>query len=158
MIDYISQATDRFYALPDPLHTILVSNETPSGSKDVFIDFNIGDGLMGGMKFIDTTFSRVTYTFRFSSIGDVYSGGTLRNIVIGLYRDQECLDPITYTQLNNGETLSLGTEEVSRMFSGSLTNNTGLLNIYCGIYWNNQLQYTTIPMASPDLPDKTETE
>lgn len=158
MIDHIGQTTDLFYALPDPLHTITTSNETPSGSKDVFVDFNIGDGLMGGIKFTDTTFSRVTYTFKFSSIGDIYSGGILRNIVIGLYRDQKCIDPITYTRLNNGETLSLGIEEVSRMFTGSLTNNTGLFNIYCGIFWNNQLQYITIPMASPDLPDQIETE
>lgn len=156
IIDHIiSQGTDLFYALPDPLHTILVSNETPSGSRDVFIEIGFtGGGIMFGGVGYDT----VTYSFKFSSIGDVYRGGTLSNIWIGLYSDSDCINIITQKRLNSGNPLTIGNEEESQLFFGSLSNTTGEAIVYLGIFWNNKLQWKIVPMASPDLPDQIETE
>ena len=155
IVDHISQTTDRFYALPDPLHTITASNGTPSGSRDVFIEIGFtGGGIMFGGVGYDT----VTYSFKFSSIGDVYRGGTLSNIWIGLYSDSDCINIITQKRLNSGNPLTIGNEEESQLFFGSLSNTTGEAIVYLGIFWNNKLQWKIVPMASPDLPDQIETE
>lgn len=141
-------SSDLFYAIPNSsIHTISVLDSSPSGSKDVFIDTSF----FGGGIFITQDSSKVNYMFKYSSIGDVYSGGTLNNLFVGIYRDKDCIDVIAQTRLNDGEPLSVGTEEASRMFTGSLNNSTLSMEVWVGFHWDNKLQHVTMPMLQPSL-------
>lgn len=140
-VTHTASSSDLFYSLPEPLHTISVTNTQPAGSKDVFIDLS---GFGGTISFTDTLFGSVTYNFRFSSIGDVYAGGTLKNVYVGLYRDASCTDVIIQKKL--ADSITVGSEETSREYFGTLTNTGNKMNVYFGVYWNYKVGYKTIPM------------
>ena len=133
--NYTTQDTDRFYAIPYPMHTITCSTATPSGSKLCFIT--------GTFSALDSTYSRVTYSFKFSSIGDIYAGGSIKNIYIGIYKDADCTQAINYVTKSE---FTLGSEEESSLYTGTLANSTGE-RCYVGIFFNNKLQYSTIPLV-----------
>lgn len=137
-ITHTANDTDRFYAIPYPLHTINVSSEVPAGSKTVFVS--------GDFIWSDTSFTAVSYNFKFSSIGDAYRGDTLRNIWIKLCTDRQGINAIASTQLESGS-ITVGAEETSSTYRGILTSSQAAMNNYVCIWWNNQLQYTTQAMA-----------
>ncbi len=145
---HTSASSDRFYALPYPLHTINVTNVTPSGSKTVFIDLSQS---LNKIAFQDTTYGKVVYNFQFSSIGSVYAGGTIQNVYIGLYRDINCTDVITQKKL--ADSITIGSEEVGSNYFGTLTNTGNSPTVYVGFYWNYSKQYVTVPMAEVDRPE-----
>ena len=146
--NHTSTSNDRFYALPYPLHTISVLNTSPAGSKTVFVDTSRS---INGF-FMSTNNQSVTYSFQFSSVGDVYIGGTLNNVYIGLYRDADCTDVITQYKL--ADTINVGSEEQTSTYSGSLTNTGGSMAVYVGMYWNYSKQWSTVPMQRPQLQNE----
>lgn len=137
---YLTQSTDRFFALPQPLHTITVNNTintTNPLTSDVFID---------GTFTLSQDNKCVNYSFRFSSIGDAYVGGALRNIAIKLSTDYYDTDIISYSNIDD---ITIGTETTSPTYKGTLSNRydtatqsyyTGIL--YVHIYYNNAKQFT----------------
>lgn len=144
-VGHTSNAADRFYALPHPLHTINVSSSTPAGSKTVFVD--------GEFTWTDTTFKTVSYNFTFSSIGEAYAGGTLSNIWIKLCTDNKGVNALASKRLELGS-ITVGSEEkYSFTYSGTLTSSSAAMNNYICIWWNNSLQYTTQAMAEVMGPD-----
>lgn len=134
--NYTTQNTDRFYAIPYPKHTINCLSTTPAGSKKVVVK--------GTFTALDTSYTKITYSFKFSSIGEVYAGGTLRNIYIGIFKDIDCTQCITQKAL--GE-ITLGSEDESSTFTGTLSNSTNQV-CYVGIFFNNQLQFKNMPMVN----------
>lgn len=140
-VGHTASANDRFYALPYPLHSITAANTAPSGSKDVFVDYTSKP--LNKIAFSDSTYSSVTYNFQFSSIGDVYRGGTLTNVYIGLYSDANCNNVITQKKI--ADSITIGTEEVGSNYFGSLANTNKSPMVYVGFYWNYKLQWKTMP-------------
>ena len=137
-VTHTAAGTDKFYALPYPLHTISASTAAPAGSRTVFVS--------GDFTWTNTSFTAVSYNFRFSSIGEQYGGGTLSNIWIKLCKDRQGVNAIASTQLVSGS-ITVGTEETSQLFRGFLTSAQAAMNNYICIWWNNTLQYTTQAMA-----------
>lgn len=134
-LNHTSTSDDRFYSIPEPLHTIYVSSTTPAGSKDVFVDG----------KFNKTELNKVVCDFCFSSIGEVYTGGTLRNVYVGIYEDIDCTRAIINQKI--ADSVVVGNEEKSERFTYTFSNNSGLRTVYVGIHWNYQLKYSTIPLS-----------
>ena len=144
-VTHTAQTTDKFYALPEPLHTISVTNTAPAGSKDVFVDIY---GAGQGIQFTDTTYSTVSYNFCFSSIGEVYAGGTIKNVYIGLYKDSNCTNVIQQKKI--ADSITIGNEETSINYFGKLTNTGNSMSVYVGFYWNYGIQWKTMPMADAE--------
>lgn len=147
-VGHTAAATDKFYALPIPLHTIKVTNTTPVGSKDVWVDF--GSNSMNKIAFSNNTYSSVTYNFQFSSIGDAYRGGTITNVYIGLYKDANCTNMITQKKL--ADSITLTSEQTGSNYFGTLTNTGNSPMIYVGFFWNNKLQWKTMPEMEAASP------
>ena len=133
---YTTNQSDRFYAIPYPLHSINVTNTSPSGSKTVWVDGLFEYPIVG-------SFGSVSYDFVFSAVGDVYAGGTITNVHIGLYRDSNCTDVIIQKKL--ADSITISSEGTSSRYNNLLTNSTNQM-CYVGIHWNNQLQYKIMPM------------
>lgn len=146
--EYITQTTDIFTAIPYPLHTINITGSTPAGSDDVFVS--------GTFSFTDNTYKAIEYSFYFSSMGSTYVGGTLKNVYINLYADAACTDIIATKKLE--DSITVGTEATSTTYIGTFSNR---LNedgsysrmAYIGIWWNNQQQYTKVPIAQHNNND-----
>lgn len=146
--EYITQTTDIFTAIPYPLHTINITGSTPAGSDDVFVS--------GTFSFTDNTYKAIEYSFYFSSMGSTYVGGTLKNVYINLYADAACTDIIATKKLE--DSITVGTEATSTTYIGTFSNR---LNedgsysrmVYIGIWWNNQQQYTKVPIAQHNNND-----
>ncbi|MBR5842182.1 MAG: hypothetical protein IKY64_06160 [Bacteroidaceae bacterium] len=134
-MNHTSTSDDRFYSIPEPLHTIYVSSTTPAGSKDVFVEGN----------FYKTALNEVVCDFNFSSIGEVYTGGTLKNVYVGIYEDVECRKAIINRKIS--DSIVVGDEEESQRYTYTFSNNSGLRTVYVGIHWNNQLKYSTVPLS-----------
>ena len=139
-VGHTASADDRFYAIPYPLHTITVSSTAPAGSKTVFVD--------GTFEWTDTSYTAVSYNFCFSSIGDVYAGGTLNNVYIGLYSDSKGTNVLYQKKLETS--ITVGSETTSISYIGTLTSSQATMGTYVGIYWNYSLQYVTQAFAMPD--------
>lgn len=137
---YLSQTNDRFFALPQPLHNIILNkdnNTTNPHTSDVFVD---------GTFSLSPDGKCVNYSFCFSSVGDAYVGATLRNIAIKLSTDYDDTDIISYANL---EDVTVGSETTSPRYIGTLSNRYidnenkyygGLLYIH--IYYNNARKFT----------------
>lgn len=133
---YTANAEDRFYALPDPIRTISVTSSVPAGSKTVFVNAECA--------FAGTLTTIINYEVTFSSIGDTYRGGTLTNVHIVYAKDNKGLNPIASKKL--ADSITIGSEETSETFIGTLNNSGEYLNGYILIYWNNSIQYTSMVM------------
>lgn len=133
---YTASAEDRFYALPDPIRTISVTNSVPAGSKTVWVNAEC--------TFAGTLTTRINYEVTFSSVGETYRGGTLTNVHIVYAKDNKGLNPIASKKL--ADSITLGSEETSETYIGFLNNTPELLNGYILIYWNNSIQHTTMVM------------
>lgn len=139
--NHTSSSTDKFYALPEPLHTISVSSSSPSGSKTVFVTYN-------KLEFQDTTWAKVDYNFYFSAVGAVYAGGTLSNLRVGLATDMNGVNIIQQVKLT-ASSVTVDSEGVSPTYSGTLTNTGNAPNVFFCIWFNNALQFVMQPMQSP---------
>lgn len=137
---YLTQSTDRFYALPQPLHNIILNkniNTSNPQTTDVWVN---------GSFILSNDGKCVNYNFVFSSIGDEYVGGALRNIAIKLSTDYNDTDVISFANIDD---ITIGSETTSPRYIGTLSNRyianenkyyNGLLYIH--IYYNNTRQYT----------------
>lgn len=137
---YMTQSTDRFFAIPLPLHTIKIDNSnntTNPSTGTVYIEGNFE---------MNNDNSVCNYSFRFSSIGDGFVGGNLRNIAIKLSTDVNDTDVISYANIDD---VTVGIEEQTPLYTGTLSNRylndehkyySGILYIH--IYFNNAKQYT----------------
>lgn len=136
--NHTSNNADRFYALPDPIHTITVSSSSPSGSKLAFPVYR-------SITFTNSTFSTVSYDFCLSAVGDVYAGGSISNMLCGICSDKDGVNIITQKRLICDSVPSEGT---TSYFTGTLNNNTGSSIVYFCIWYNNKLQHSTLVMQS----------
>ena len=136
---YTTQSTDRFYALPYPIHTISVSSSSPSGSKHSFPVYDY-------IEFTDTTWATVKYSFCLSAVGDTYAGGSVTNLRIGLAKDNKGVNIITQRSLIPENVPSEGT---TSYWSGNLTNTGNSSMVFFCIWYNNALQHVTQPMQEP---------
>ncbi len=138
---HTSTSDDIFCAIPHSIHTITVSEDTPSGSRKLCVKIN-------QLCYFSTT-KKITYSFYFSSIGDIYSGGTINNIWYGIYSNSECTNAIAINKLS--DSLTLGEETTSDIYSGTYTINEDYTTLYFGIYYDSALQLSrTIMMISTD--------
>ena len=137
---YLTQTTDRFYALPQPLHNIILNKDINTSNPQTT------DVWVNGSFILSNDGKCVNYNFVFSSIGDEYVGGALRNIAIKLSTDYNDTDVISYANIDD---ITIGSETTSPRYIGTLSNRyianenkyySGLLYIH--IYYNNTRQYT----------------
>ena len=144
-VTHTASSTDLFYALPEPLHTITASNATPSGSKDVWVNYI-------DLSFTDNTYAKVNYKFNFSSIGDAYAGGTLNRIMVGLASDSKGVNIISQATVVSGS-ITIGGEATSSVYSGTLTNRNQSPMVYFCIWYNSALKFVTMPMQEEEAPE-----
>lgn len=137
-VGHTAASTDKFYALPIPLHTIKVTNVSPAGSKIAFPEYEVID-------FTDTSYSAVEYRFKMSAVGSTYSGGTITNFRCGLCSDANGTNIIQQRTLASSVTIpSEGTTDFT--YSGTFTNTGNSPIVYFCIWYNNALQHKVIPM------------
>ena len=139
-ITYTANANDRFYALPHGLHSITLLNETPSGSKQAYV--------MGRCD-LSTDRKTVSYRLGFSSVGDVYAGGTLTNVWFILSDDYNGSNQISRIKI--ADSLSLGNEETTSYYTGMLSSPSAMSQAYLIVMWNGIIQWRTTPteMVNP---------
>lgn len=107
---YVASSTDRFYAIvsdsihPNP-YTWTLTGNAPAGSALYFFTVN-------GTQTED--YKYVNYSLTMSSIGDVYSGGTAKNITVSLYVGTTAIQTFTISK-----SYTIGSEE-SKSWSGVL--------------------------------------
>lgn len=130
---YVSNANDIFLALPEPVHTIQVKNQSPAGSRVV--------RTICTPKFTDSTNLYVSYEIKFSAVGTAYTGGTLTNVRVVLSKDRNGANVIASALLSNS--LYVANETTSQTFTGQLYNIGASETPYLLIYYNNAIQYTT---------------
>lgn len=138
-VNHTMQSTDRFYALPYGLHTITLSNSTPAGSKDAFCQ---------GRCDLSTDRKSVSYRLRFSSMGDVYAGGTLSNVWFILSDDYNGSNQISRIKI--ADSLHLGTEETTSYYTGILSSPSAMSQCYVIAMWNGSVKWRTTPMEIVD--------
>ena len=95
--------------------------------------------------------SRVAYEIFFDATNtNKYAGGTLNNVVIQLNTKADGSGTVVATKtLFSSLTVQAGS--CSETVSGTLSNNTGSTLIYFLVYFDNKLQYRTMPMSDVDL-------
>ena len=137
---YQSNMNDLFLALPEPICSISVKNNTPAGSKDVFC------GLAGEFANSGKDLTRVNYDVYFNAIGDAYRGGTITNVTVSLSKDIKGLNPIANIKIANSITVNKGT--TTQHWNGTMSNLQSTPNLYLLVYWNNTIQQTTMVLQS----------
>lgn len=141
-VTHTANDADRFYAIPEPLHSITVKNVAPAGSQKVWIQYE-------NIAYSDYSFTAVTYDFYLSSMGDVYTGGTLTNLMVGLSSDAKGVNIIAQARLETSS-ITLGTDDVTRNYTGTIRNNNGTFPVYFCVWFNSALQFVTQPMMEAD--------
>ena len=136
--NHTSTSSDKFYALPYPIHTIKVSSAGVSGSKIAFPQYTT-------MTFTDSTCSTVSYNFCLSAVGSVYAGGTITNFKCGICSDK---DGVNIIQQRNILAPTIPAEGTTSNYSGTFTNTGNSPIVYFCIWYNNKLQHTTLVMQS----------
>ncbi|MBQ7855001.1 MAG: hypothetical protein IJ352_08305 [Muribaculaceae bacterium] len=142
---YVATSDDVFCALPQPLHTITLTTTTADDS-----DLTSHDACVVGNFTLNDNNSVCHYSFKFSSLGSNYVGGTLSNVAIKLSKDYN--DSEVYSVANLGN-ITLGSEEESQLFEGTLSNKrnddgTYPATCYIHIYWNNNKKYSKVPLKN----------
>ena len=130
---YTANDTDVFFALPEPITTIIVTNDAPAGSKTVMC---LCDCL-----FTDSTCTEIVYSVRWSAVGDVYRGATIQNVHIGYYKDEKGTETITSTKI--ADSITVANETTTEEYIGTLNNPEALKNGYILVFWDNSIQHTT---------------
>lgn len=92
----------------------------------------------------------VTYSIYFDATNATYySGGTLSNVTINLTATQNGSGEVLASKILYGS-LQVPSGTKSETSIGSLRNRNGG-EVYVHVYYDNKLQYTTMPMMSPDM-------
>lgn len=139
---YIPANTDIFKALPFPSHTVNFTANTPANSRDVWVE---------GTFSFNFDYSAVNYSFRFTSLGDEYAGGTLSNVYIYFSKDYSNTEVYSYAKL--ADSISLASEDTTTMYRGSLSNKLQSDGTYSSlgyihIFWNAQKQFSRVPLSN----------
>lgn len=126
--------------LPLPIsHCSMKASSSGGGStptlKVAFVSFSNYPTFFG---LSSTDYSTVSASFKISSEGSLYGGGSITNLACGIYSDSACTQIIERKQYSN---FTLGSETTSSTYSVKLTNTTGKSGIYFGVWFNNTLQY-----------------
>jgi hypothetical protein len=138
---WVADAKDRFYALPEPYHTISVDNRVPAGSKKVLVVCN--------PKY-STDRRSVFYTLQFSAVGEIYRGGTISNIHIRIAKDLKGINMIDTKKI--ADSLTIQDETESSIYTGTL-RNINADSVYVLVYYDNVIQYTTTPFMDVTDPE-----
>ena len=139
--NYLITTDDVFCAIPFPLHTITITSTTAEDSDNVNHDVYVE-----GTFILNADSSVCSYSFRFSSVGSNYVGGTLNNVVIKLSKDYNDSEVISYRNLGN---ITVGSEEATQYYSGTFSINTTLTTSpYVHIYWNNEKKFSKVPFKN----------
>lgn len=130
---YTASAEDRFYALPEPVRSISVTSNVPSGSRVIWC--------LAECVFTDQYCEQIEYSLTFSAVGDAYRGGTIRNVHIGYYEDDKGLNPIASTKI--ADSITVAKDTTSETYTGTLNNPNALKNGFILVFWNNSVQHKT---------------
>lgn len=133
-LGHTSAASDRFYALPNPKHSIKVSSSAPAGSKIAFPVYNT-------LTFTNSTNSVVSYNFKLSAVGDTYRGGTITNFRCGLASDMKGINVITQKLLSNS--VNIPAEGTTTDYFGTFNNSGNSALVFFCIWYNNSLQHVS---------------
>ena len=139
---WVADAKDRFYALPEPCHTISVDNRVPAGSKKVLVKCRAT---------LSTDRRSVSYTLQFSAVGEVYRGGTIANIHIRIAKDLKGINVIDTKKI--ADSLTIQDETESSTYTGTLRNLNKESSMYVLVYYDNSIQYTTAPFMDVTDPE-----
>lgn len=132
---YEANAEDVFFSLPNPIVTIDVSGNVPSGSKKV--------GWLMQALFLDEYYGSVKITVYFHAIGDVYRGGTIINVWLGIYKDKNGMNLINSKKIIDSIMVAKG--EKTSTYEVTLTNLTDS-PCYAALFFDNSLQDSFQPM------------
>lgn len=139
---YILTSDDVFCAIPQPICTITLNKNTTASDSDLINH----DVYVEGTFVINADSSVCSYSFRFSSVGSNYVGGTLNNVVIKLSKDYNDSEVISYRNLGN---ITVGSEETTQYYNGTFSINTSLTSSpYIHIYWNNEKKFSKVPFKN----------
>lgn len=132
---YDANFGDIFMALPFPLASITASSNALPGSRDVACNATAEFTFPGEYYSID-------YSVYFTAPTDVYTGGTIRNVYITLATDAKGMNPVVSHKI--ADSITVAKYGQSPVYTGTLSSYAGTSMLYALIYWNNQLQYTTM--------------
>ena len=136
---WVADAKDRFYALPEPYHTISVDKKVPAGSRKVLVICHPE---------LSTDRRSVSYTLQFSAVGEVYRGGTISNIHIRIAKDLKGINMIDTKKI--ADSLTIQDETESLTYTGTLRNLNGETSMYVLVYYDNAIQWTGVPFMEVD--------
>ena len=136
---WVADAKDRFYALPEPYHTISVDKKVPAGSRKVLVICHPE---------LSTDRRSVSYTLQFSAVGEVYRGGTISNIHIRIAKDLKGINMIDTKKITDSLTIQDETESLT--YTGTLRNLNGETSMYVLVYYDNAIQWTGVPSMEVD--------
>lgn len=136
---WVADAKDRFYALPEPYHTISVDKKVPAGSRKVLVICHPE---------LSTDRRSVFYTLQFSAVGEVYRGGTISNIHIRIAKDLKGINMIDTKKI--ADSLTIQDETESLTYTGTLRNLNGETSMYVLVYYDNAIQWTGVPFMEVD--------
>lgn len=132
---YTASAEDVFFSLPNPIVTIDVSGESPSGSRKV--------GWVMNASFLDEYYGNVKITVYFHAIGDIYRGGTISNVWLGIYKDRKGENLINSKKI--ADSITVEKDGKTSTYSVTLANLTDS-PCYATLFFDNSLQESFIPM------------
>lgn len=138
-VNHTMNAADRFYALPEGLHSISLLNQAPAGSKDAYC---VGRCTMSSDR------KSISYRLAFSAVGDVYSGGTLSNVYFVLSDTYNGTNHISQRKI--ADSLRVDNETTTSYYTGILTSPSVLSQAYLLVIWNGSIQWRTTPMEIID--------
>ena len=99
----------------------------------------------------NTTYAGVSYTIYFDATDTTsYSGGTISNVTVQLNTKVDGTGTvIASSKIYDSLQVAAGSKSTSKL--GTLANSTGSSMVYFLVYYDNALQYKTMPMLRPEL-------
>lgn len=99
----------------------------------------------------NSTYAGVSYSIYFdASDTTYYTGGTINNVTIQLNTKIDGTGTvIASTKIYDSLQVAAGSKSTTKL--GTLNNSTGSSTIYVLVYYDNTLQYKTMPMLKPEL-------
>ena len=99
----------------------------------------------------NSTYAGVSYQIYFDATDTTYyTGGTISNVTIQLNTKIDGTGTvIASTKIYDSLQVAAGSKSTTKL--GSLNNSTGSSTIYVLVYYDNTLQYKTMPMLRPEL-------
>ena len=99
----------------------------------------------------NSTYAGVSYSIYFDATDTTYyTGGTISNVTIQLNTKIDGTGTvIASTKIYDSLQVAAGSKSTTKL--GTLNNSTGSSTIYVLVYYDNALQYKTMPMLKPEL-------